>query len=221
MSLPFTAPQFFEVFRNYNLSIWPMQIVAYLIGLIVVGSLFTRIKGASRLVWGALSFFWLWMGIAYHILHFSLINKAAYGFGILFVLEGLLFLGMGAMQSGIRLQPGRNLASLVGGVLILYALLFYPLLGAWLGHGYPFSPGFGVAPCPTTIFTFGMLLFAERRVPLTLLVIPFLWSLLGFSAAISMGVREDVGLLIAGLATVTIALWQHRSPVQATRRVRV
>jgi hypothetical protein len=32
------------------------------------------------------------------------------------------------------------------------------------------------------------------------LIIPFLWSLLGFSAAVQLGIREDIGLLVAGLA---------------------
>jgi hypothetical protein len=64
-----------------------------------------------------------------------------------------------------------------------------------------------VAPCPVTIFTFGLLLLADKRVPKYLLVIPFLWSLLGFSAALALTIREDIGLLIAGvLGTILIAV---------------
>jgi len=197
-----------------------MQIVAYLLGLIAIGSQFARVKEAPRLAWGILGFFWVWTGIAYHILHFSLINRAAYGFGILFVLEGILFWWVCATQPDIRVHPERNLCSLVGGVFILYAMLLYPLIGAWSGHGYPFWPGFGVTPCPTAIFTFGLLLWVKQRVPLNLLAIPFLWSLLGFSAAMSFGMREDYGLLIAGLVTGMLALWQHRSPIQSARQAR-
>ena len=35
--------------------------------------------------------------------------------------------------------------------------------------------------------------------PMRLLVIPLIWSLIGFWAAISLGIREDIGLLLAGL----------------------
>ena len=35
---------------------------------------------------------WIWMGVAYHMLFFSQINKAAYLFGALFILEGILLL---------------------------------------------------------------------------------------------------------------------------------
>jgi len=49
------------------------------------------------------------------------------------------------------------------------------------------------------IFTFGLLLLSERTLPKYLLVIPLLWSLLGASAAFSLGIREDIGLLATGL----------------------
>jgi hypothetical protein len=44
-------------------------------------------------------------------------------------------------------------------------MVVYPLLGIRFGHSYPRAPLFGVAPCPTTIFTFGLLLWATRSVP--------------------------------------------------------
>jgi hypothetical protein len=84
-------------------------------------------------------------------------------------------------------------------VFIALALIVYPILGALTGHAYPRAPLFGVAPCPTAIFTFGILLWARNRVGIYLLIIPFLWSLVGFTAALKLGIREDFGLLIAGL----------------------
>jgi hypothetical protein len=36
MSVPLTAAQFFEVFRTYNRAIWPMQGIAYLLGLAAI-----------------------------------------------------------------------------------------------------------------------------------------------------------------------------------------
>ncbi len=32
MDLPFTVEQFFSVFGSYNTAIWPVQIIAYLLG---------------------------------------------------------------------------------------------------------------------------------------------------------------------------------------------
>jgi hypothetical protein len=102
---------------------------------------------------------------------------------------------------------------LAGGLFILYAMLIYPLIGAALGHGYPQSPSFGVAPCPTTIFTLGLLLWTGARVPRWLLVIPVLWSFIGVSAAVTLGIREDTGLLVAGVVGAALLLWRDRRPM--------
>jgi hypothetical protein len=99
-------------------------------------------------------------------------------------------------------------------------MLVYPLLGTLLGHGYPRSPSFGVAPCPTTIFSFGLLLLTSAKVPRSVLVIPFLWSLLGFTAALLLGVREDSGLLVAGVLSVALLLWRDRTRVPRGQRER-
>jgi hypothetical protein len=78
---------------------------------------------------------------------------------------------------------------------------------------------FGVAPCPTTIFTFGILLWATKPVPGYLLVIPFLWSIVGMSAALNLQVPQDYGLVVAGVLGTTLILIQNRKakrPVQLT-----
>jgi hypothetical protein len=54
-------------------------------------------------------------------------------------------------------------------------------------------------PCPTTIFTIGLLFWVARPLPLRLLVIPLLWAFVGSSAVILLGVVQDVGLLASGL----------------------
>jgi hypothetical protein len=69
---------------------------------------------------------------------------------------------------------------------------------------------FGVAPCPTTIFTFGILLWTIKKVPAYLLVIPFLWSIVGISAAINLRVPQDYGLVVAGFLGTILILIQNR-----------
>ena len=89
-------------------------------------------------------------------------------------------------------------------------MVVYPLLGLGFGHSYPRAPMFGVAPCPTTIFTFGILLWSNKSVPAYLLVIPFLWSIVGMSAAVSLRVPQDYGLAIAGVLGLAMILIQNR-----------
>ena len=62
--MPFTVEQFLGVFESYNLAVFPMQIVAYVLGLIAVFLVFKNRSG--RIVPAILSFMWLWNGVMYH-----------------------------------------------------------------------------------------------------------------------------------------------------------
>jgi hypothetical protein len=73
-----------------------------------------------------------------------------------------------------------------------------------LGREFPEMPTFGL-PCPTTIFTLGMLAFLAAPFPRYVFVIPITWALIGSQAAFRLGVYEDFGLLVAGLAGVWLA----------------
>jgi hypothetical protein len=61
----------------------------------------------------------------------------------------------------------------MGAALVAFALIVYPVLSRLLGHEYPAVPTFGL-PCPTTIFTVGVLLFAKAALPRSVLVVPLL-----------------------------------------------
>src|SRR6478735_636787 len=49
----------------------------------------------------------------------------------------------------------------------------------------PAVPTFGL-PCPTTIFTIGVLLFAKAPVPRSAFIVPVLWALVGSTAAFTL-----------------------------------
>jgi hypothetical protein len=209
MSLPFSLADFLNVFKNYNQSVFPLQIVFYLVAFLCIYLLFTRNKNATRLISITLAFFWLWMGIVYHIIFFSAINKAAYIFGGLFILQGIMFTGCGLIRKKLSFEYTKSTANIAGIILIAYALIVYPVLGHNLGHAYPYSPTFGL-PCPTTIFTFGILLFTNKKMPWHLLIIPLLWSIVGFTAALNLTIYEDTGLLVAGATTFSLLLINNR-----------
>jgi len=206
-SLPFTAEEFISLFETYNTSIWPMQIVAYVLGGLAVFLAIRRTPASGRLIGAILAFFWLWMGIVYNLVFFTEINRAAYGFGSMFVAQGILFLGACVWKDRINYKVSPDIYSFTGAIFILYAMVIYPILGSAFGHGYPRCPAFGITPCPTTIFTFGILLFAARKVPWYLFVIPLVWSLIGSQAAVSLTIREDLALPVVGIfGTVMIVL---------------
>ena len=203
MKLPFSQSEFFAVFAAYNAAVWPMQLL--LVGLavaLVVVALRPRVW-SSRFASGVLAFLWIWMGIVYHFGFFRAINPAAGFFAALFVLEGVLLGVTGGVRGRLDFHFQPALRGYVGALLIGYALVGYPLLASLMGHHFPATPTFGL-PCPTTIFTLGMLLWLRRPASLPLLFIPLVWSLIGTSAAFQLGVREDLGLVVAGLLTVVL-----------------
>ncbi|MDH4180139.1 MAG: DUF6064 family protein, partial [Armatimonadota bacterium] len=129
MRLPFTEEQFLGVFARYNEAIWPMQIVAYVLAVAAVALAVRPRVWASRIVAVVLALMWLWTGWEYHIVYFAPINPAAKAFGALFILEGLAFLATAAARPltfGVR----ADLFGVVGGAMILYAMVIYPMLGA-------------------------------------------------------------------------------------------
>jgi hypothetical protein len=210
--IPFTADQFLNVFARYNIAVWPAQIFLYAIALCAIGLALQYFRDFSRSITCLLSALWLWSGIAYHVMFFSRINSAAYLFGAVFIVQSFLFIHAGVWKRALSFSFERNSYAIIGGGLFLiYALVIYPLLSYELGHRYPMTPTFGV-PCPITIFTFGMLLWTKRAVPLYLVIIPFLWSLVGLSAALSLGMKEDFGLVVAGVFGFLLIVLRIRKP---------
>ena len=198
MSLPFSHEQFFDVFRRYNEAVWPSQVVLTLLALGAVALLF--FPGRGRLVAAILAGLWTWMAISYHFAFFRAINPAATLFGVAF-LAGAAAFGWSKLRFA---WPGAARGAF-GTALIVYALVGYPVLGAMLGQRYPAAPTFGL-PCPTTLFTAGMLLFLEAPYPRHVLIVPLVWALIGSQAAVLLGVPQDLGLLAAAVALVWLAL---------------
>lgn len=206
--LPFSTEEFLQVFVEYNQAIWPAQFLAYLLGISALAFVIKK-SASSNVVNYTLALFWLWMGIVYHMLFFSEINPLAYLFGALFVLQGVAFLLLPYLNVEFRYTLRTGLYGVTGVVLLLYAMVVYPMLGHYLGHTYPMAPTFGVAPCPTVIFTFGLLLLTEGRIPAWLLVIPGLWAIMGFSAALQLTMHEDIGLVVAGVVSIGLLLYRN------------
>jgi hypothetical protein len=202
--LPFTPDQFLAVFGNYNTAIWPIQIGAYLLGGVALALLFRKSPGADRAITGILAAMWLWTGLAYHALFFSAINKAAYLFAALFVIQGASLIYPGAYHDQIRFSLRPGLATWAGWLFIVYSAILYPLISLSTGNVYPEMPMFGVTPCPVTIFTFGFLLLTTPPLSRWLLVIPSIWSLIGGSAAILLHIPQDWLLLASGFMAVPL-----------------
>jgi hypothetical protein len=186
------------VLERYNLGIWPVQIFAYVL---VIAALFFSFKSTSystKIIPAILSFFWLFTGIVFCFLYWAPTHIFGYIFGICCTLQGLLFL-YGIRRSDITIGSRDIARTLIGILFVLYAIIGYQVFGYYLGHIYPKFFAVGLVPCPTTIFTFGIFLIVNRKIPGKYLIIPLVISLGGILAAY-IGIYEDIGLIVAGIS---------------------
>jgi hypothetical protein len=195
--------------------VYPAQLLCLLLGLGAALVAMRPVRGGDRAIGGVLALLWLWMGVVYQWGFFSAVNPAARAFGAGFVVEAGLLLWYLVIRRRLRFRASPSWRSGLGLVLLIYAFAVYPAVGWALGHRYPAAPTFGL-PCPTTIMTLGLLLWTERRPPAAVMVIPWLWALVGSAAAFELGVREDLGLLVA--LVVSVGGWlagYRRQPAMA------
>jgi hypothetical protein len=216
--LPFTVEQFYELFVQYNDGVWPMQVVLYAMAVAILMLLLRAGRAESRIVAGLLAVLWAWMAIAYYFLFFTRISGAGWIIGAVLLAGGLWLGWVGGIRGQIQFGPRRDRQGSLGGLLVFYALVAYPLIGFAIGHRYPAMPTFGL-PCPVTIFTVGLLLLTTAPVPRSAFLAPALWGVFGgASATFLLGVYQDAGLLLAGIVSV-VAMLAPAEPVAAPRPI--
>jgi hypothetical protein len=198
MQLPFDRIQFLDVFGRYNTTLWPVALGLWLLALAAAVLLIQGRHSADRVIAVLLPVLWLWSGVAYHAVFFTAINPAAWMFATLFVAEAGLLFWFGVMRRSLRFSSGTRPDQLLGALLVACALA-YPAAGWIFGDTWPRLATFGV-PCPTVLLTAGFLLCASHA-GLTS-IIPVIWSAIGGTAAVALGMTADWSLIVAGGALI-------------------
>jgi uncharacterized protein DUF6064 len=206
VQLPFTAEQFLDVFGAYNAALWPFIVALWLL---TAWATIQLVRGRARgtVVSLLAAAHWAWSGVIYHAMFFSRVNPAAWWFAVMFVAQAFAFVWLGVLRKRLTFEWRDGLRHGLASLFLAYSLV-YPGLVVLTGHAFPRGPAAAV-PCPTTLFTTGLLLAAAPPVPRVLLIIPIAWSLIGGSAAVLLGMAPDLMLLIAAaLLTLYAALPQ-------------
>ena len=197
MRMPFTREQFFDLFAAYNEALWPAVVGLWIASAIVSALLLLRRSPSARWISVLLTAHWLWSAVAYHAAFFTSINPAAWIFAAAFFAQAVVFFWAGIVKRAMSFAPCNDTWAPVAWGLIAYSLI-YPGINAIDHHSVSRIPTFGV-PCPTTIFTAGLLMLATPR-SLLLAIVPVTWSFIAGSAAFFLGVRADYALPAAGVA---------------------
>lgn len=193
----------------YNKRIFPIQVVTAVVAIILVGLLFMLPGVATTILLKAyLSIIFGWIGVAFLFLmgdlrkrmpFISFATAAAY-----FPLAIIFILDIFSMQTAYEIsRPDWRLCGSL--FMMVWGVIIYPLTGYLIGHRYPRVPLFGAMPCPTNIFTIGVLTaFASSQLEMIAL---FILSSMAVIAAIRAAVigfdgeriYEDFALLASGI----------------------
>jgi hypothetical protein len=215
MQLPFTKEQFFDLFAAYNAALWPALVALWIASVMASALLLSSRRPSDRWISALLAAHWAWSALAYHVAFFTRINPAAWVFAALFLLQAAVIFWWGVVQGRLSFAPWRNGWAPVGWALVAYSLV-YPGINAVQHLSLSRIPTFGV-PCPTTIFTAGLLMLATPR-SWRVASIPVIWSVIGGSAAFLLDVRADYALPITGMALAVFSLQTESGGDRAGRR---
>lgn len=214
--MPFGTAEFLDAFVRYNTVLWPAAVALPLVGALVAALAMSRRDRSTAAAIG-LALLWTWTALFYHVAFFVTVTPAAYAFAALCLAEAAALAWYGAAARTLRFDFAHDAVSgVVGLLLVAYALVGYPVVGQLAGHRYPAAPTFGL-PCPTTIFTLGVLAWARRPVPWPVVAPAVAWSVIGGSAAFQLGMREDIGLPVAAVALLALLARGHLPRHHAAR----
>ncbi|MFO8146039.1 MAG: DUF6064 family protein [Gillisia sp.] len=197
METPFTTEQFFEVFEKYNSAVFPFQLIILALGFASVFLIPWKKNLKNSLIAGFLGLLWLWIGIVYHTAFFTAINKAAYAFGGLFIIQGIFFF-IELFRKKLEFSFTGQLREYIGSFFILFGLILYPIISYLLEGSFVRTISLGL-PCPTTILTFGFLMLTNTKLAKYLLIIPTIWAIIGTAAAINFDVYQDYFMILSAI----------------------
>jgi hypothetical protein len=211
MKTPITTEQFFSVFEKYNHAIFPVQIILVLLSLLALIAIGSKFKQKDKFVAGILGILWLWIGIVYHIAFLSGIYNIAFGFGVLFILQGLFLSWEGGLLYNLKFEFKNSIQAYCGYFFILYGLIIYPVVGYLIDPNLSRTIAIGL-PSPTVILTFGFLLLCDKKVSKYLLIIPSLCAVIGIIGVTKLGVYQDFMVLIAAIIADVLILRSKKPP---------
>ena len=210
---------FFNTLQTYNETFVPMFIITLVLSVIAVFLAFRKSKYSDKSTAAILGFLYLWSGLAFFILFFGSVDVEVFGLrlsgmwylsGILFVAQSILILFFGVIKSSLSFRFVWGLHGFAGALLVVYAMVIYPIVGFLTGFIYPRYPVFGIAPCPVTIFTFGLLQWSDKKTPLLVAIIPLVHALTGILPILVYSIWADVGLFFSGVIGFPLILMRNR-----------
>ena len=213
--LLFSPRVYWRMFELHNEAVWPLQIVAVLLGAVILVWTVRPRPWSARVISMALAAAWIFVGWSFLWARYATINWAAAYAVPVFAAEGLLLAWFGTWRGDLHVAASRAVPSMIGLALFLYALVGNPFVALLAGRPLEAAEIIGIAPDSTAIATLGLLMMISGRwVAWTLMAVPLAWCIVSWATLRTMGSLEAwVPLTASVLAVITTLL-----PVGAKRR---
>ena len=105
MSASIAYPEFVGLFERYNLSIWPLQLVGHLAGLIVLVLMLIRWKHSQAAVFAFLAPLWVFIGVTFQFRYLGSLYPPGRIFAALWVGAGCALRMFGYSNVGMFHSP--------------------------------------------------------------------------------------------------------------------
>jgi len=208
--LPYTADSYFAQIAQYHQAIWPVQLLILALVLTCMSLTLMQTVHASRLVSAILAGAWIWTGAIFHDVFFAELNFAAPIYAGLFVAQGLLLAWAGVVRAQIQLQYELKPLAWAGLLLLIIAMVAYPVADLGSGRLWQQLRLPGLTPTPTAIFTCGILLMTRRPL-LRFQVLPVVWLVVAAGTGWVLAIIPDqVFPLLAILILAWVPLYSRR-----------
>jgi Family of unknown function (DUF6064) len=213
--LMFSPRVYYRLFEFYNRSFWPVAVVSLSLGIGMFLLLLRPTRVGHRIIPLILGALWVWIAWAFFLERYATINWGAVYLAPVFGLQGVALLWTGAVGGKIRFIPDRTLPDVIALALFLFSAIGYPFVAAVMGRSWLSAEIFGLAPDPTALATLALLALAHGGIRWPLLIIPFIWCLLGGLTLWTMDAGDFFIAPASALSALVIAVIRARRQSKA------
>ncbi len=211
--LLFSPRVYYRQFELHNQTLWPVQIIAAELGIILFLLVLRPSPARSRVVAATMGLLWVWVGWVFVWQRYTTINWFAAYAVPLFMLQGALLLATAAARNGLDIEKEWTFFRCFALALICFTLFFYPLLAPLFGRSWQTAEIFGIAPDPTALATLTMVALSRSRISWLLMIVPALWCAIT-GATLWMLAASDFWVAPVCALVVVTGRWTARRPAR-------
>ena len=204
----FSSHTYYRLIELYNTAIWPLQIIAIIIGCTVLVLVWRRPHWHGKAITIILALSWLWIAWSFHWQRFANIHWVASYFALGFIIQALLLIWVGVIKNHMTINLD-NIASQFTGLGILgFAIAIQPFIMMLTGNIWKQVELFALTPDPTVTASIGVLLLTDIRKHWWLTIIPLVWCVISAATLWALDSANAFVMIAIGLMAIFAWSWK-------------